>query len=1213
MKYRSIDYALLRCRLAIGLTVLAIVSSNSHGQDAKQTSQTKAGRDQLLQRIKASDFSGVVRKTEPLTPEQERAGFVLPPGFEIQLVAAEPDIVKPLNMAFDARGRLWVTSSKEYPFAAPKGRKPQDTIKILEDTNNDGRADKITTFADGLNIPMGLYPYKDGVICFSIPNVWFLRDTDGDDKADKREKLFGPMGFEKDTHGMCNAFTRGLDGWLYSCHGFNNLTTVSGRDGHQITMTSGNTFRMQLNGQRVEHYTRGLVNPFGMTFDSNGDLFVADCHTKPISLLLHGGYYDSFGAPHDGLGYVPNVMDHLHGSTAIGGIAQYNATNFPAAYRGHTFGGNVMTSRINRNSLHYTGSSIRAHEEPDFLLSQDPWFRPADLQVGPDGALYVTDFYNRIIGHYEIDLDHPGRDRLRGRIWRIIYTGDASETSGDHGDVSPHRSTNLAALKVEELVKHLASQNLTVRNLATDRLVDHFGKPAVNPTREFMVESHSPMARAHGLWVLLRLQSLSPADLQQALNDASDVVRIHAFRVLKALGDRAQVNQPRVPNRLDSSSDWLLQGFKDRSALVRRAAVMAAAAYPAQQLIEPLIALSAATPEGDVHLRHAIQMTLRDHLQNTDWFRDLDKSLAKKHMEMLATICLSLKSPEAGDFLAGYIDQLDSTEQNDRLTEYMQFAARYVSVATVDVLVSTSRKRFADNSKLQLELLKSVREGIEKRGNELPQSVRAWALELATTLIGSAKKRGPSPLSWTASPHPNAGSGKSPWVISTKRKSADGMLETPLYSSFPRGEKLTGVFRSSPFKLNKTFSFYLAGHDGNPSNDVQQKNYVRLKDSTTLAILREWQPPRNDTAQKFEWNSGESAGRSVSVELVDGDSGSGYAWLAAGRFSEVRLNPSQVVEQRREGAQLAGAFKLVELRNRLATMLLVPTIDDESATQVAIALTQMDTTSDSRLATLALVPGIAGVTRSLKHAALHALVGRNLRVTPDLLRHSMQAATKVEQLRMAEQLATDSVGAELLVKLVESGRAAARLLLRPSVSDRLTKSASQTLQKKIKRLSAGLPSEDERLGELIADRKTDYLSSIGSVDRGAALFKKSCLNCHQVKGVGKQVGPNLDGIGSRGLDRLVEDILAPNRNVDVAFRSSTIVTTQGKVYSGLLKKTDGATLLLIDSKGQEISLPKASIDEQTASKLSPMPANLSETLTKEQFRDLMAYVLSLRK
>jgi putative membrane-bound dehydrogenase-like protein len=274
-------------------------------------------------------FAAGVRPTEPLSPEDERRTFQLPPGFEMQLVAAEPEIQKPLNMAFDARGRLWITDTVEYPYAAPPDRPGRDTIKILEDADGDGRAERVTTFAEGLNIPIGLYPHKNGVIAYSIPNIYFFEDTDGDGRCDKQTKLFGPFDHTRDTHGMQNAFRRGFDGWLYACHGFNNHSTVAGADGHAITMQSGNTYRMRLDGSRLEQFTWGQVNPFGMAQDPLGNFFTADCHSKPIYQLLRGGYYPSFGKPDDGLGFVPPMMDHLHGSTAIAGAAFYADDAFP--------------------------------------------------------------------------------------------------------------------------------------------------------------------------------------------------------------------------------------------------------------------------------------------------------------------------------------------------------------------------------------------------------------------------------------------------------------------------------------------------------------------------------------------------------------------------------------------------------------------------------------------------------------------------------------------------------------------------------------------------------------------------------------------------------------------------------------------------------------------------------------------------------------------
>ena len=168
--------------------------------------------------------------------------------------------------------------------------------------------------------------------------------------------------------------------------------------------------------RKIEVLTRGQVNAFGLPVNEYGDFFTADCHTKPISLLVPGGYHESFGKPHDGLGFIPRIMEHIHGSTAICGIAFGSATHFPKNYRDSVFSGNVTTCRINQNKLVYTGSSPHAIEQPDFLSTTDPWFRPVDLKISPQGDLFVADFYNAVIGHYEVPLDHPKRDRTSGRI-----------------------------------------------------------------------------------------------------------------------------------------------------------------------------------------------------------------------------------------------------------------------------------------------------------------------------------------------------------------------------------------------------------------------------------------------------------------------------------------------------------------------------------------------------------------------------------------------------------------------------------------------------------------------------------------------------------------------------------------------------------------------------------------------------------------------------
>ena len=229
-------------------------------------------------------------------------------------------------------------------------------------------------------------------------------------------------------------------------------------------MNSGNTYRMRPDGSHAEYVTHGQVNPFGLAFDPLGNLYSCDCHSRPVYQLLRGAWYPSFGKPDDGLGFGPDMVTHDHGSTGIAGISYYAADQFPEAYRGTVFIGNVVTNRINHDRIEWHGSTPKGIEQPDFVWSEDNWFRPVDIELGPDGALYIADFYNRIIGHYEVELTHPGRDRTSGRIWRIVYRGT------DGKGAPPPSSVDRINASVADLIADLGHVNLSVRLTAANQL-----------------------------------------------------------------------------------------------------------------------------------------------------------------------------------------------------------------------------------------------------------------------------------------------------------------------------------------------------------------------------------------------------------------------------------------------------------------------------------------------------------------------------------------------------------------------------------------------------------------------------------------------------------------------------------------------------------------------------------------------------------------------
>ena len=893
----------------------------------------------------ADGFSLGVRETEPVSAAEQRGTFELPQGFRIELVASEPEIAKPMNLAIDARGRLWVSSSLEYPFAAAADAVPRDTIRVLEDTDGDFRADRSTVFADGLNIPIGLLPWQDGVICFSIPNIWLLRDTNGDGVCDSRQVLYGPFDTTRDTHGMCNAFRRGDDGWIYACHGFNNRSEVAGRDGHRVVLTSGNTFRFRPDGSRIELYTQGQVNPFGMAIDRLGDIYTADCHTKPVTLLLPGGCYDSFGRPHDGLGYVPNVMDHLHGSTAIAALALGAETMFPAEYSESTFDGNVMTSRVNQNQLQRRGSSVRAVERPDLVSSRDPWFRPVDLVAGPDGALYVADFYNRIIGHYEVDLKHPGRDRYRGRIWRVSWAAADEQRSWKTG-----YGPDLTKQTSEQLVQVLSAGTLPQQRLARDLLVDRHGAQSV-PLLRAGLSSPSGQLRRNSLRLLSQLGELQSADLVQLLGDSDETVRVHVFRTLRESAVGSAVTAAAV--------DLLLRGFSDESALVRRAAAAAAAVHCAESLQGPLLRLLLTTELGDVHLRHSVRIALRNHLQHEDWLQRFAGTLRiGSEISAVADLCLAVKSATGAAFVADQM-QVIADFQPARLAEYLQYAAAQVSAEAADSVVVAIRAQFADRPEEQVQLLSAMARGFTERRQAIPASVLAWAESLVLRQLGmqslddvQALQQSRS-LVWTAAGGPG-GSRNNCWGVTTARRCADGVTGALLFSSFEAGEQRTGSWRSEPFNAPAELSFYVAGHDGFPDKPLKQVNMIRLLDAASGQVLQQAAPPRNDVAQQITWSLSKEAGRRVILELVDGDDATAYAWLAVGRFSLAGLNPSDQSQRRSAAVSMIAEFGLQQFAGVLEQLTVRADLSGRECTEAAGALAKLR--GSSVLGALSLVP-----------------------------------------------------------------------------------------------------------------------------------------------------------------------------------------------------------------------------------------------------------------
>lgn len=1159
-------------------------------------------------------FAEGVRTTEPLTPEQQQKTFNLPPGFTVQLVAAEPQLRKPMNMQFDGAGRLWFTESREYPW--PTNAAPRDTIRILSDFDANGRAQKVTTFATNLNIPIGLYPFQspssDGsgkltwkCIGWSIPNIWLFEDLDGDLIADKKEKLLGPFDHTRDTHGNQASFRRGNDGWIYATHGFNNRSKVAGKDGHEVVFPSGNTYRFRMDGSRIEHWTHGQVNPFGLTFDAMGNLYSADCHSSPIYQLLRGGHYPSFGAPDDGLGFAPTMIQHSHGSTAICGITVLDDPSWPEEFRDHLIIGNVMPSRINRDRIEWRGSTSVGHEMPDLVSATDPWFRPVDLQLGPDGALWVADFYNRIIGHYEVPLVHPGRDRERGRIWRIVPP--AQRAANVPLAISLTLPTTLA-----DLVTELGSSNRTRRVLAQHRLNDVFGTNAMTMLRDtaqgvyqFSTPAQNAHARVHAAWALLNLNALDSLTFGSLLDQRTPELRVHAARMVAEIGLRTtgKVAGTKPVYQMENTRGLLLSLLEDSEAIVRRAAADALGVFPAQANVKPLLQALEKTPATDTHLRHVLRMALRDSLSAPGQLGDF--SLNEKLSRAVADIALAVTNSTAASFLVAHLQKY--SESRSTAAKQLRHAARFLPENRIDDLAALATDKFRDDVDLQSVLFKSVQDGLAQRGVALSARTKTWGTTLANDLLASVRR---TETGWTSLPVESNPASANPWAVQN-RKSSDSR-DADFLCTLPAGETLTGVLRSKNFAAPAKLTFWMAGHDGSPDKPLQKKNFVRLRDAKTSDVLLTAPAPRHDVAKSTTWDLSAHAGQQVFLELVDGDTAGAYAWLAVGRFEPAvvalpKTTPKLIDERLTSAAQIALATRAASLEPPLAVALKIPA-GVEARGAVAVTLLALNT--KQHLPAVGDIMNDAGAPEALRQRLAQAIAESNSEDGRALVVEAMRRAPERAQPKFALALANSKPSAEALLKEVESGRVSARLLQNQGLKEKLAASKAENAKARMTKLTQNLTPLNEQIQKAIDQRAKAFGSAKASATSGFAVFEKNCAACHQLDGRGTLVGPQLDGLGARGAERIIEDILDPNRNVDTAFRTTHFELNDGETVSGLFRREEGELMIYADATGKELSVAKKKVTERRQSELSLMPENFSDLLPANEFNDLLAFLLT---
>ena len=560
--------------------------------------------------------------TPALSPEAAQAKFTLPPGFEIRLFASEPEVVNPVAMTWDERGRLWVVELYEYPLGAKPGEKGRDRIKILEDTDGDGRADKVTVFAEGFSLATGILVGHGGVFLGQAPNVLFLQDTNAPllagvgafQKANKQTTLLTGFGLE-DRHELLNGFTWGPDGQLYMTHGV--FTRADVKDARNPTAPSvrmdAAVARYNVQTRKFEVYADGTSNPWGVDFDRAGNAFLSACVIDHMFHMAPGGIYvRQGGQPMFPYAYqlLPSIVDHRHKMAAYAGIQVYLGDQWPAEHYGTIFCGNLHDNAVHQDTLTPNGSTFKSSFKQDFIRANDGWFMPVSQQVGPDGALWIMDWYDKYPCYQNARADPEGVDREHGRIWRVVYTGNEK---GKPIASRPQRDMDLAKLTSAQLVERLAHPNVWQRKMAQRVLNDRRDDTVMGLLQKQFADAPALETRLASLWTLHSSGYLADDQLPKAAADKEPTIRAWAARLigeqqlgnakdLALLRQLASDSEPTVRIAVATACRQLTSGSLTVNTKPQREPNAAAIA-------EILAALITATPTAtDLLLNHLVWM-----------------------------------------------------------------------------------------------------------------------------------------------------------------------------------------------------------------------------------------------------------------------------------------------------------------------------------------------------------------------------------------------------------------------------------------------------------------------------------------------------------------------------------------------------------------------------------------------------------------------------
>jgi putative membrane-bound dehydrogenase-like protein len=1139
---------------------------------------------------------------KPLPPAQSMTRLVLPSGFGASLFASEPDVKKPVCMAFDERGRLWVAETVDYPNEMQPEGQGNDQITICEDTDGDGKADKFTLFADKLSIPTSMIHANGGLVVTQAPHTLFLKDTDADGKADERKVLFTGWG-TADTHAGPSNLRWGFDNWIYGTCGYSGFRGTVG--GKRVGFGQG-VFRMKPDGSALEFLASTTNNTWGLGFSEEGHLFGSTANLDPsFHMAIPNRYYEQVLGGGLRSGRLEDIADtsrfwpltdkvrqmDQHGNyTAGAGHALYTARSLPREYWNRVaFVAEPTGHLIGRFLVQPKGAGFTTRNEFNFLSSDDEWTSPIMAEVGPDGAVWVIDWYNYIIQHNPIPKGFekgkgnayvtPLRDKRHGRVYRITHKDGKSSRTFDLANAAPAQL--IEALRSENQLWRVHAQRLLVERgdaSVASQLVAIVNDQAVDP-----IGLNAPAI--HALWTLHGVGALDgPKAHPEALAAARRALGHPSPGVRKAALD--------VLPRTSEIAEALLAAkvLEDPDAQVRKSALLALAEMPATDAAGGAVYAFLASPRN----------------ANDRVLADAAAIAACKHDSSFLKAAFAAGGAKQGG----------------------EAPAPAPRKQVVNLLPNPS---FEEG------------EGSSPRGwrprNYGGTSTATW-VEGGRTGQRALKleSQAGSDTSWYADVtlEPHTDYRLSAWVKTENVRGAMGALlnvhGTEYRTNPVRGtsdwRKVEVTFNTGTatrFSINCLFGGWgrstgaawyddielipaaSAGMSGpvGKAVDVVARHYAQRAPAdtvvATLASLKSADPAlASGVIQGLA--AGWPEGQSSAPKLSEADAATLrdlYTSLQAETRDHLIGLATRWGQRELFTAQIA---KLVE---ELRATLVNAQANDDARVDAARRLLASQDTEES--VTLTLKQLTAQAPPAFQQGMLEAL-GRSARLeVPAAIVGRWKTLTPASQRVALNLLLRKSSWTAALLDGIEKGDVNVKDLLTEhwqalrNNPDRQLASRAATLEKATGRA----PNPDKK--KLIDTLLPAVQQARGDVSRGKEVYTKNCAVCHTLEGQGGKVGPDLTGIGARPRADLLVEIIDPNRSVEGTYRQWLVQTRSGDVIAGRLLSENAVAIEVIDSTGKTHELQRKDMRRVQASDLSVMPEGF-EQLSAQDLTDLIEFL-----